>query len=277
MKTVLFGTYPQSEVSEELRKKLNSLLRETEKHPFEFDTSNRLFEYDHDECWGKIKKQFKIANNSKRYSYNQQIFRRVLVPKKADRWFAYEPISWAVLAEDEHSMLLVSEKVLDKSCFNPNVYVNYEIDDGHYWYVLQSDREANVFYGSYMDLWLNYSFLHDAFTKDERNQIVEYGLPHRYHEYVGGKYDNYDLQDRVMYERKIQLPSEELLKRSRTDDRIMTAFSKAQKGTSEYWYMDSWDYYGSTPCRAGISVLTNKGMRDVTETCGVVPVITVKK
>ena len=213
------------------------------------------------------------------YECGGQYLRRIETEDGRIGWYAYEPLRWEVIEEDDESMLLLCTSVIDYMPMNPRTETQKHRCDGDYTYVIDSNTYANVFYGSYLDMWLNCVLLPDAFKEEEKSRLIPYEVPIRLR--AQGYGDAYS--SRIGYEKKILIPGEEQLKGLPPEDRKPSDHAAHLGAKDDFWLIDKLDDYDTgDDAYVGIAMHTARGSRpahlkEVQEHCGVVPMIRVKK
>ncbi len=89
-------------------------------------------------------------------------------------WFKYEPIKWRILKEENGTALLLCENIIDSQAYQ-NDYYN---DDGKY-YVNNGEEQktyANNYEQSSIRAWLNDNFYNTAFNKKQKELVVAYNV-----------------------------------------------------------------------------------------------------
>lgn len=168
-----FGHYPQSKLlDDEVIKKLNEEVLEFDKW-----TS---YEYSYN---GKIENYMKYIDIKKNQMHIRAVkfthFRPCLVSGlpnsyqlknnydiNSNYYFLYEPLVWRVLYVDNSYIYLCTKDIIDSQPFSNMAY-----DE------LLNSETANVFKGSYIQKWLNTTFLNWAFNPEEIKYLdKEFGV-----------------------------------------------------------------------------------------------------
>ncbi len=198
---VEFGSYPQSEVTDEaLIGELNSQTLEWISYDYYIGTG----EINDGQTQSDYMKYADVTYNGNKYravTFSQ--YRPcVTVYTSAETyqddngyytdtvyWFEYEPLEWRVLDPDEG--LIMCESVIDSQAYNNTIY-----DENTEWYQDSScEKYANDYASSSIREWLNDDFYNTAFTNEEKNEIQQSTLDNRCP--VDSKYDSETTYDKV--------------------------------------------------------------------------------
>ena len=183
---IQFGTYPQSEVTDEATlEALNGLAPA-------WNNWTSYNYYSGNDSYGSME-----SGNWMRYtdvSYKGTSYRAVRFTQyrhnltyasKSDAeqringyetdkiyWFKFEPIQWRVLNPD--TGLVMCETIIDSQAYSNTIYKK-EVETSVYRYY--SDEACKIFSSDYENssirAWLNNDFYHTAFTEAEKKQIAE--------------------------------------------------------------------------------------------------------
>lgn len=205
---IYFGSYPQSEVTDEgLKTVLNSLTSDGDWLSFGYYTGESQNGYP---AYGTM-----APSDFMRYAdkeYGGEKYRAVVFdfgrpqstlsapgtfsPSVSNGgfepstvyWFRYEPILWRIL--DAEKKIIVSDIALDAQAFNNSVYKNSDIENSKL--SLFNDAEYNNYASFYstssLREWLNSSFFETAFSSVERENILNTDLPENPDYYAARKY-----------------------------------------------------------------------------------------
>lgn len=93
--------------------------------------------------------------------------------KETVYWFAYEPIQWRILKEDNGEATLLCEMIIDAQAYQNDIVQG----TGGYYYVNGNDAPnqtyANNYQYSTIRSWLNDTFYETAFSKQDKDIIVK--------------------------------------------------------------------------------------------------------
>ncbi|MBQ4573300.1 MAG: hypothetical protein IJA80_08480 [Clostridia bacterium] len=177
-----FGSYPQSEVTDEsLLKELNSLTLNWVSYNYyvaENSYTSNMIPSDYmkyaDVTYNCIQyravkfTQYRQSNtrfpsNESDNSYqdeNGYYINNVY-------WFKYEPLEWRVL--DPEKSFVMCESIIDAQPFNNTAYL--DITDGSYYLESTFENDTNSYATSLMRSWLNNDFYNTAFSSVEQAEI----------------------------------------------------------------------------------------------------------
>ncbi len=189
-----FGSYPQSEVTDEtLLKTLNSL--ELNWMSYGYYSGNGIVGSMHQGDWMRYAD---VTYNGNKYRavvfdlYRPQYTNDELVGSEASwsiqhkngydigniYWFRFDPIHWRVL--DPAKGLVISEDIIDSQPYNNTIYavtIENQIDLGCGVYNDISHKNlANDFETSSIRSWLNDNFINTAFSEIEKTKIATTNL-----------------------------------------------------------------------------------------------------
>lgn len=167
---IYFGSYPQSEVTDEtLKESLTNAAGDTgtwtsydyyidgEASDFMVykDVSSKGEKY-RGVYFTKYRPMYTTNKSSADYSYqdNNGYYANTVY------WFKYEPIKWKILSESDGDVFLLSELLLDSQ-------------DYHYTQDTINDYNANDYEQSHIRAWLNDHFYNTAFSESEKAIIKE--------------------------------------------------------------------------------------------------------
>ncbi len=136
--------------------------------------------------------------------------------------YVVEPIKWVVLKEDGSSLTLMSEKSLSNEYFS--------------WDEMTGWRDSGC------RKWLNEDFCNAAFSKEERNDILETeNIVPQFTYKEGLKYDRED----IVVKDKVYLVSNNMLNSMSSDLVVTTGTDYAGSNNKEYWLLDGQsNHYG---------------------------------
>lgn len=229
------------------------------------------------------------------YVFYGEKFRRVPTDSGV-QWYRFQPIKWYILKEQNGVKCLLADTILDAQMFNVFLHKTYETDDGYYINVLGTGRPGNEFEASFLKLWLNSVFFSTAFSKEEQNRILDFtdlDLCNWDEERASiGSNPLYENVYREMFRIPQRYPNKNihsnritLLSKYKANKLSLelnrvnpSPYSLSQGFSDSTWMIGAYDYYESTPCRAGVSVegFCTRGLRtlkDADEVAGVLPMI----
>jgi len=196
LKTVIYGFYPQTHVSDDtIISALNSLS----------PASNGYYLYNND-YYAKVTAKL---YNSESYTFSTN----VNIVNGNTYYFKVEPISWKVLSINNNEILLLTEKLLDACCFN-------------------EDYTSNTFSSSTINTFINTTFYYQAFfendedikgNKGERVSLLSSS------DYLNASY-GFDTTDSLSTSRTAKVTDYALARGAWVNKR-----DNAYKGNSSYW------------------------------------------
>ena len=149
-KYVNYGKYPQTHISDEtLINELNKLTQ---------TNSQGYYEYNEEEYYKIIATPFNY--DASKYIYSDG----TIVEYNTIEWFKVDPIKWRILSTNDSSVLVLSEYILDASCF-------YSEDDEIRTIDGQTVYPNNYKYSDIRN-FLNGEFLNKAFTMNQQNTLL---------------------------------------------------------------------------------------------------------
>ncbi len=113
-------------------------------------------------------------------------------------WYRYEPIRWAVLSKEKH--LLLSKMVLDTQPINSRIYIKNPklgFDSPEFYKDPDFQTLGTDYYTSDIRAWLNSTFLETAFSEEEKAQILFTDLDNSAWTKSEKKYASKNSSDRV--------------------------------------------------------------------------------
>ena len=188
--TVLFGTYPQSRVTDE------ALIAELDKAPKKWksygyysggdSTDSMIYDGSMEPSDFMVFSDFFYAGEKYRCVYFDS-YRPYSTNLSADPlrlqkdygyytnyyyYFKYEPVTWRIL--DADAGLVLSELVLDAQPFQNTIYHDPDQESYqqyHYWQTVEQQILASNYPASSIRAWLNYDFYETAFSAAQKNNI----------------------------------------------------------------------------------------------------------
>ena len=200
---ILFGSYPQSEVTDEdLLTVLNSHSKTWYSYGYYSGDGNRgsmtsssFMKYADVEYDGEKYRAVKFTSYRPNRTYNissastsNQDNNGYIVNNVY--WFRYDPIKWEIL--NSSTGLVVSETIIDAQPFNNTIY-----DNNFYYTDTSYTTYANNYAESTIREWLNYDFYYTAFYDTDTTSIKTSTLTNEAYDTSYSKYDSETTKDKI--------------------------------------------------------------------------------
>ena len=166
---ITFGSYPQSEVTQESDSATYSKLEAAAKNWVSYEYYDGEMKHADIDIDGDGIYDYRAICFTKKNNYNISYATNTIY------YFKYEPIKWKIL--DRAEGLIVSESIIDSQAYSNTVYItDIGVDDGSglgykAWNDAAHTTYANDYATSSIKAWLNGKFYSTAFTPEQQESI----------------------------------------------------------------------------------------------------------